>query len=109
MTDGVETAKVKLVSVIGSFHLADGIVNRLRALGVSGYTRSKADGWGAHGTRTSGLIDGANVRIDTLVGAELAQTILRAIAVDYTSQVVAFAVDAEAVPSSHFGVAAPSA
>ena len=104
MTDGIETAKVKLVSVIGSFHLGDGIVSQLRSLGVNGYTRSKADGWGAHGTREAGLVDSANVRIDTLVEPGLARTILATIAVNYAGRVVAFAVDAEAVPSSRFGI-----
>ena len=108
MTDSTELAKVKLVSVIGSFHLADRIATQLRALGVSGYTRSKADGWGAHGTRRSGFLDGANVRIDTLVDAGLAQAILRTIAIEFAGQVVAFAVEAEALPSSHFGLPAPS-
>jgi len=108
MTDAIETTKVKLVSVIGSFHLADGIASQLRALGVSGYTRSKADGWGAHGTRRAGILDGANVRIDTLVDAALAQIILRTMAVQLAGQVVAFAVDAEAVPNSHFGSPVPS-
>jgi len=108
MTSDVETAKVKLVSVIGSFHLADGIVSQLRALGVSGYTRSSADGWGAHGTRESGFIDSANARIDTLVQPALARTILRTMAVHYAGRVVAFAVDAEAVPSDHFGSADPT-
>ncbi|HKO52673.1 MAG TPA: hypothetical protein VJV79_33430 [Polyangiaceae bacterium] len=103
MTDGIEIAKVKLVSVVGSFHLGDRIADHLRTLGVSGYTRSKADGWGAHGSRRSGFLDGANVRIDTLVSAELAHRILRSMPIDFAGQVVAFAVDAEAVPSSHFG------
>ena len=107
MVDGIETVKLKLVSVIGSFHLADGIASQLRALGVRGYTQSKADGWGAPGTRKSGFIDGANVRIDTLVDTALAGTILRTIVANYAGQVVAYAVDAEAVPSSRF--TAPSA
>ncbi|HYP78243.1 MAG TPA: hypothetical protein VER12_19855 [Polyangiaceae bacterium] len=107
MTSDIQTAKVKLVSVIGSFHLAEGIVSRLRALGVSGYTRSSADGWGAHGTRESGFIDSANVRIDTLVQPALALTILRTIATEYEGRVVAFAVDAEAVPIDHFGTPEP--
>jgi hypothetical protein len=107
MTDGIETKKVKLVSVIGAFQLADGIASQLRALGVTGYTRSKADGWGAHGTRRAGFLDGANVRIDTLVDAGVAQVILRTIATNFAGQVVAFSVDAEAIPSSHFGVPAP--
>jgi nitrogen regulatory protein PII len=107
MTESFEMAKMKLVTVICSFHLADGIVSQLRALGVKGYTRSKADGWGSHGTRTAGLIDSANVRIDTLVEPELAPTVLHAIANSHAGNVVAFAVDAEVVAGTRFGGPAP--
>jgi hypothetical protein len=108
MTDSIETVSMKLVSVIGSFHLADRIAEELRRLGVKGYTRSKADGWGAHGTRRAGFLEGANLRIDTLVDAELARSILRAMVTNFEGHVVAFSVDAEAVPVSHFGVPAPA-
>ena len=106
MTDSFEKAKVKLVTVVASFQFGDRICDDLKALGVSGYTRSKVDGWGVHGARKAGFIDGANVRLETLVGAELADKVLRMIATNFTGDaVVAFAVDAEAVPSSHFGPA----
>jgi hypothetical protein len=103
MSDGFETAKVKLVTIIASFQLGDRIASDLRALGVSGYTRSKADGWGRHGTREYGIIDSANVRIDSLVSSELALRILHAVVANFANQaVVAFAQDVEAVPSGHF-------
>jgi nitrogen regulatory protein PII len=108
MTDSIETVSLKLVSVIGSFHLADRIADELRKLGVKGYTRSKADGWGAHGSRRAGFLEGANIRIDTLVDAALAPRVLHAMVANFEGQVVAFAVDAEAVPVSHFGVPTPT-
>ena len=106
MTENFEKAKVKLVTIVASFNVGDRICAELRELGVSGYTRSKVDGWGAHGARKAGFIDGANVRLETLVGAELADKVLRMIAARSADEaVVAFAVDAEAVPSNHFGPA----
>jgi hypothetical protein len=39
------------------------IASELRALGVSGYTKTEADGWGLHGSRQFGIVDGANVRM----------------------------------------------
>jgi hypothetical protein len=70
---------------------------------VSGYTKAKADGWGVHGSRQFGFVDGANVRIDTLVTAELSHKILQTIAKNFAGQpVVAFSCDAEAIPSHHF-------
>ena len=103
MTDGIETAKLKLVTVIASFELGNRVTSELRELGVSGYTKTKADGWGVHGSRQWGFVDGANVRVDTLVTAELALKILRTVARSFAGQaVVAFSCDAEAVPGQHF-------
>jgi hypothetical protein len=103
MTDAIETAKLKLVTVIASFELGNRVASELRELGVSGYTKAKADGWGVHGAREWGFVDGANVRVDTLVNAELARKILQTVAKSFAGQaVVAFSCDAEAVPSQHF-------
>jgi nitrogen regulatory protein PII len=103
MPESHQTAKVKLVTIVAAFQLADRIASDLRNLGVSGYTKTRADGWGAHGTRQAGFIDGSNVRFDTLVPAELASAILEAVCVKFANQaVVACAMDAEAVPKGHF-------
>jgi len=103
MTELIQTTNVKLVTIIGSFHFADRIASELLALGVSGYTKTRAEGMGVHGSRQFGIVDGANVRIETLVGRELAGSILQKIGKNFAGQaVVAFAVDAEAVPGSHF-------
>ena len=103
MTDSFETAKVKLVTILASFEFGEQIADELRALGVSGYTKTKADGWGLHGSRQFGIVDGANVRIDILVGAELAQKILRVMVANFADQaMVAFSHDVEAVPIHHF-------
>ena len=103
MSESSETAKLKLVTILASFELGGRITSDLRELGVSGYTKAKADGWGVHGARQFGFVDGANVRVDTLVSAELAYKILQIVAKNFAGQpVVAFSCDAEAVPSRHF-------
>ena len=103
MTEVIQAAKVKLVTIIGSYHFGDRITHDLQTLGVSGYTKIRAEGVGAHGSRQFGIVDGANVRIETLVDATLATAILRSIATHFAGQaVIAFAVDAEAVPRNHF-------
>jgi nitrogen regulatory protein P-II len=103
MSDGVEIAQLKLVTILASFELGNRIASDLRALGVSGYTKTKADGWGAHGSRQFGFVDGANVRLETLVSAELAHKILQTVAANFAGQaVVAFSCAVDAVPSGHF-------
>jgi hypothetical protein len=104
MSDNIEIAKLKLVTILGSFELGSRIASDLRALGVSGYTKTKADGWGVHGSRQFGIVDGANVRFETLVAAELAHKILQTVAANFAGQaVVAFSCAVDAVPSNHFG------
>lgn len=103
MADSVETASVKLVTIMAPVTLGDEIANELREMGVTGYTTSQANGWGKHGTRAFGLNDEPNIRIDTLVSAELARAILARIDVRAAEHgMVAFAQDAEAVPRRHF-------
>ena len=103
MPEHLQIAQVKLVTIVAAFQLANRIGTDLRALGVSGYTKTKVDGWGTHGTREAGIIDGANVRFDTLVPAELARTLLELVDTQFKDRgVIAFAVDADAVPKSHF-------
>ena len=103
MSDNIEIARLKLVTILASFELGSRIATDLRALGVSGYTKTKADGWGVHGSRQFGIVDGANVRFETLVNAELGQKILKTIAANFSGQaVVAFTCDVDAVPSHHF-------
>ena len=103
MADALETASVKLVTIIGPVTLADTILSDLREIGVTGYTTARVDGWGAHGKRQFGLTDEPNTRIDTLVSAELAGVILeRMDARSVEHGLVAFVLNAEAVPRRHF-------
>lgn len=99
----VQTARVKLVTIIAPCTLGDTIMSDLREVGVTGYTTARVDGQGSHGARRFGLTDEPNIRIDTLVSAELAQVILeRMDARSIEHGLVAFAQDAEAVPRRHF-------
>jgi nitrogen regulatory protein PII len=103
MADPFETASVRLVTIIAPVTLGDTILKDLQEVGVTGHTTAKVDGWGNHGTRQFGLNDEPNIRIDTLVSAELARTILeRMDARSVLNGLVAFAQDVEAVPRRHF-------
>ena len=104
MADALETTSVKLVTIIAPVTLGDAILSDLRDVGVTGYTTMKVNGWGKHGPRQFGLNDEPNLRIDTLVSPELARAILQRMdARSVEDGLVAFALDAEAVPRQHFG------
>jgi hypothetical protein len=103
MSEPFETAKVKLVTIIAPYSLGDHIAGDLKTMGVGGFTTMKADGWGSHGPRHFGLVDGANVRFETLVSAELAREILERVLRECAHDaVVAFMQDVEAGPRSRF-------
>ena len=103
MAAAVETASVKLVTILGPITLGDTILAELRELGVTGYTTATAHGWGEHGARQFGLNEEPNIRIDTLVSAEMARAILASIdARAADNGIIAYALDAEAVPRRHF-------
>jgi hypothetical protein len=103
MSEPFETAKVKLVTIIAPYSLGDHIAGDLRTMGVGGFTTTNADGWGSHGRRHFGLVDGANVRFETLVSAELATEILeRVVGAFAHDAVVGFMHDVDAGPRSRF-------
>ena len=103
MENAVPTAKVKLVTIIGSSELQDRLIDDLRKLGATGYTISHASGGGVTGIRERGIWETGNVRIETLVPADLATRLLERVVHAYQGQsLVAFVLDVEAVPADHF-------
>jgi hypothetical protein len=103
MADTVATASVKLVTIMAPVTLGDRIVAELRDIGVTGYTTARANGWGGHGARQFGLSEEPNIRIDTLVSVEMACAILARIDARAAEDgLIAYVLDAEAVPRRHF-------
>lgn len=103
MSAPVETAKVKLVTIVAGAELLEGLEERLSDLRTSGYTLSRADGDGLHGTRARGFLGIGNVRIEALLGAGDARRLLEQLARDYEGRaLIAFSHDVEAIPSAHF-------
>jgi nitrogen regulatory protein PII len=104
MSHPLETAKLKLVTVIATSELEDRLMAALRKAGASGYTISGvSEGGGSHGPRHRGMFDTGNVRIEMLVSAEVARKMLEVIVAGYPGMsVVAFAQDVEAVPRKNF-------
>jgi hypothetical protein len=100
----LETAKIKLVTVIASSELQERLIADLRRLGASGYTISTtASGGGLHGPRKRGILELGNVRIETLVPAEVAAAVLEQVIHGYDDlPLIAYMQDVEAVPREHF-------
>jgi len=71
----VRTTHLSLVTIVVEALLEPRITRDLRTLGVRGFTVTEARGDGARGFRT-GDVEGANVRIETIVHPDLAVQIL---------------------------------
>jgi nitrogen regulatory protein PII len=103
MSGTIESAKVKLVTIIAGEELLDGLEELLKAIGTSGWTVGRADGRGQHGPRRSGFIAFANVRIETLLRQADAQRLLERLVHAYSGrELLAFSQDVEAIPRGHF-------
>jgi nitrogen regulatory protein P-II 2 len=103
MSTPKKAAKVTLVTVIAGFELRERVMRDLTSLGVTGCTLVRADGHGLHGTRKYGVLDGANVQIETLVSAEVAEKILDLVETGYTGEaILAFAHEVRAVAFERF-------
>ena len=99
----LETAKVKLVTIITPEELLDGVEDRLKAGGASGFTVGRADGWGQHGARQRSFVAYANVRVEALLRPADAMRLLELLQRDYAGrQLMAFVQDVEAIPREHF-------
>jgi len=99
----METANAKLVTVVLPFGAADRLMNDLKDLGASGFTTVQANGFGRSGTRTFGLIEGANVRVESIVDDTLCRRILEHLEMHYAhTDLVAHVHDVEAIPREHF-------
>jgi nitrogen regulatory protein P-II 2 len=103
MSERIETAKVKLLTIIATSELQDRLIEVLRVAGAGGYTITRASGGGLHGPRLRGLWDTGNVRIESLVSTEVAERVLEQVAQGYAGlSLVAFAQDVDAVPHEKF-------
>lgn len=100
----MRTASRKLVTIVAEALLEDRLVLELRQLGASGYTLTRASGRGTRGVRASEW-EGNNVRIETLVGEEVADQILTHLSDKYFElyAVVAYVQTVEVVRGDKYG------
>lgn len=98
-----ETAKLKLITIVGAASHETAILSLLASTGASGYTTTPAAGFGRHGVSRPGLVESGNVRVEVLLAAGPARTLLEKLLLRFAGQqVIAFMVDAEAIPVDHF-------
>lgn len=66
---------VRLITIVAEAVLRDRLIDDLHERGATGYTLTEAHGEGSRGRRV-GDVEGANVRIESLVSAETAEAML---------------------------------
>lgn len=89
---------VKLLTIVAEAVLEDQLLRDLKRLGARGYTLTRVEGEGSRGLRV-GDVAGGNVRLELVVGAEVAERILMHLAEHYFAYyaMIAFAADVEVV------------
>ena len=98
----MSTLSLRLVSIIIEAILEDRLVRDLKRLGATGYTRSDVRGEGRRAVRDPW--EGNNVKIETLVNAEVAERIVAHLNEAYTPlyAIVAWVVDVQAVVAEKY-------
>jgi nitrogen regulatory protein P-II 2 len=94
----MNTVPLKLVTIVAEAVLEAHLIREVRDLGATGYSLTRVHGEGSRGVRASEL-EGGNVKIETLVGEQLADRILQHVAENYFQHyaVVAYVIDAAVV------------
>jgi nitrogen regulatory protein P-II 2 len=94
---------VKLVTIVALDSLAERLTNDIKACGCKGYTISEVEGEGIHGKHFTDW-EGRNVRIDTLVKADVAEKIFTLISEKYFDKysIIAYVSDAQVLRKERF-------
>lgn len=97
-------APAKLVTIVAEAVLRDRLTELVLSAGASGYTLGDAAGQGSRGLRSTTVVDGENVRIETVVSEEAANVLLDALGRDYFPHyaVVAWIADVAVVRAVKF-------
>lgn len=78
----MELTQRKLVTIIAESVLEERLCRELKTLGAKGFTVLASSGEGSRGIR-AGEIPGENVRIETVVSAEVAERIMEHVSTHY--------------------------
>ncbi len=99
----MNTATLKVVTVVAERVLRDRIVREMQELGARGFTIVDATGSGSRGVRASDW-EGLNVRIEAIVSDEVAERIVEHVAEQYFEHyaVIAFMHTVEVVRGTKY-------
>ena len=78
----MKTVPLCLVTVIAELVLKERLIQDVRDVGSKGFSISDADGEGSRQRRV-GEIFGANIRLETIVSAEVADRLLQVLSTEY--------------------------
>lgn len=78
----MELAKRQIVTIVAESILEDKICAQILKLGATGYTVIESRGHGSLG-RNLGEIPGINIRIETIVKAQVAEEIIKTMSAEY--------------------------
>lgn len=94
----MHTIRLKLVTIVAERILEQRLIEALEKLGARGHTITDAHGRGSRGVRASEW-EGPDVRIETLVSADVADAVVEYIAQKYFEHyaVIVYVQDAEVV------------
>lgn len=93
----------KLITIVIEHALESRLIRDLHRLGVKGHTATAAQGSGPHGRR-AGEIDGGNVKIETVVSAEMQERIIELLRDNYLDKYacVVWSADVTVSREQHF-------
>lgn len=77
-----ELVRLKLVTIVAERVLRNRLVDEIRSLGARGFTIAEVTGEGSRGVRASEW-EGSNVRIETIVAADVADRIVDRVSTTY--------------------------
>lgn len=94
----MELVRLKLVTIVSEAILEKRLLEEVRRQGAKGYTLTDARGEGSRGLRTMDW-EGKNIRLEVIVGEEVAERILRTLQENYFPYyaVIAFVENVEVV------------
>lgn len=99
----METVRLKLITVVAEAFLEERLLREFRELGAKGWTIAEVRGEGTRGVHASEW-EGKNLRVEMLVGADVADRILAHVAAKYFEHyaVIAYVQDVEVVRGAKY-------
>ncbi len=99
----MQTAQLSLITIIAEHILRERIIEDIRTAGATGFTLTEVYGEGTRGVRAS-TWQGNNIKVETLVSAEVAERILERLSDTYFEHyaVIAYRSSIEVIRGAKF-------